>query len=396
MNELLRKEITLGAETIVVKVGTRVVTGANGHLDDVRIAQLAEQLNELVSQGRRVVLVSSGAVGAGMDQLGLSERPRDLAQLQAVAAVGQAKLIETYDRTFRVHGRHAAQVLLTAQDLDDRASYLNVRNTLLSLLEFKTIPIINENDTVAVEELMTTFGDNDRLAALVTNLLGAQLLVMLSDIDGLYDGDPQDESTSRISIVKELDDEIRGYAAGAQHESGKGGMISKLNASEIVTSAGENVIIASGHQDNVLGRIFQGDDVGTLFVAQDKSLNSRMRWLKYSAQPRGRLQVDEGALRAIRDDGSSLLPIGITHVEGDFDKGGVVEVCDPEGNVFARGLSNYNAEAVSRIQGVQSDQIFEILGHQPYEEVIHRDNMTLSEADSRRRSEEQESGESRK
>jgi glutamate 5-kinase len=396
MNELLRKEITLGAETIVVKVGTRVVTGANGHLDDVRIAQLAEQLNELVSQDRRVVLVSSGAVGAGMDQLGLSERPRDLAQLQAVAAVGQAKLIETYDRTFRVHGRHAAQVLLTAQDLDDRASYLNVRNTLLSLLEFKTIPIINENDTVAVEELMTTFGDNDRLAALVTNLLGAQLLVMLSDIDGLYDGDPQDESTSRISIVKELDDEIRGYAAGAQHESGKGGMISKLNASEIVTSAGENVIIASGHQDNVLGRIFQGDDVGTLFVAQDKSLNSRMRWLKYSAQPRGRLQVDEGALRAIRDDGSSLLPIGITHVEGDFDKGGVVEVCDPEGNAFARGLSNYNAEAVSRIQGVQSDQILEILGHQPYEEVIHRDNMTLAEADSRRRIEEQESGESRK
>ena len=325
------------------------------------------------------MLVSSGAVGAGMSELELDARPTDLARLQAVAAVGQAKLIEAYDRTFREHGRHAAQVLLTAQDLDDRASYLNVRNTLLSLMEFKAIPIINENDTVAVDELMTTFGDNDRLAALVTNLLGAELLVILSDVDGLYDGDPASESTSVISLVTELNDEIRAHASAASQGPGKGGMVSKLDAAQIVTAAGEQVIIASGHEENVLGRIVEGELLGTLFVAQGKALSSRKKWLMFSAQSRGRLHVDQGALQAIRDGGSSLLAIGITRVEGEFDKGGVVEICGPDGREFARGLSNYHAEAVTRIQGVQSDRILEILGHQPYEEVVHRDNLALLE-----------------
>ena len=381
MNDQLRKTVTSAAATIVVKVGTRVVTSASGHLDDERIARLADQLNKLVAGGRQVVLVSSGAVGAGMSELELDRRPEDLAKLQAVAAVGQAKLIEAYDRTFRKHGRHAAQVLLTAQDLDDRASYLNVRNTLLSLMEFKAIPIINENDTVAVDELMTTFGDNDRLAALVTNLLGAELLVILSDVDGLYDGDPASESTSVISLVTELNDEIRAHASAAFQGPGKGGMVSKLDAAQIVTAAGEQVIIASGHEENVLGRIIEGESLGTLFVAQGKSLSSRKKWLMFSAQSRGRLHVDQGALDAIRDDGSSLLAIGITRVEGEFDKGGVVEICGPDGREFARGLSNYHAEAVTRIRGVQSDRILEILGHQPYEEVVHRDNLALLESE---------------
>ncbi len=381
MNDQRRKEVTSAAAMIVVKVGTRVVTSASGHLDDGRIARLADQLNELVAGGRQVVLVSSGAVGAGMSELELDRRPEDLAKLQAVAAVGQAKLIEAYDRTFREHGRHAAQVLLTAQDLDDRASYLNVRNTLLSLMEFKAIPIINENDTVAVDELMTTFGDNDRLAALVTNLLGAELLVILSDVDGLYDGDPESESTGVISLVTELNDEIRAHASTDNEGPGKGGMISKLDAAQIVTAAGEQVIIASGHEENVLCRIVEGESLGTLFVAQGKSLSSRKKWLMFSAQSRGRLHVDQGALQAIRDGGSSLLAIGITRVEGEFDKGGVVEICGPDGSEFARGLSNYHAEAVARIQGMQSDRILQVLGHQPYEEVVHRDNLALLESE---------------
>ena len=381
MTEMLRKEVAAAARTIVVKVGTRVVTGDSGYLDDGRIARLAEQLNELVSQGRRVVLVSSGAVGAGMSELGLDARPTDLARLQAVAAVGQAKLIEAYDRIFRQHGRHAAQVLLTAQDLDDRAGYLNVRNTLFSLMEFKAIPIINENDTVAVDELMTTFGDNDRLAALVTNMLGAELLIILSDVDGLYDGDPGSESTDVVQLVSEWNEEVRGYASAAWEGPGRGGMISKLEAAEIVTTAGEQVIIASGHEENVLCRIVEGEALGTLFVSQGKALSSRKKWLRFSAQSRGRLYVDEGAQRAIRDEGSSLLAIGITRVEGDFDKGGVVEICEPDGREFARGLSNYDAEAVTRIQGMQSDRIPEILGHQPYDEVVHRDNLALLELD---------------
>lgn len=379
MNDQLREQVTSAAGTIVVKVGTRVVTSASGHLDDGRIAGLADQLNELVSRGRQVVLVSSGAVGAGMSELGLETRPTDLARLQAVAAVGQAKLIEAYDRTFRKHGRHAAQVLLTAQDLDDRASYLNVRHTLLSLLEFKAIPIINENDTVAVDELMTTFGDNDRLAALVTNLLGAQLLVILSDVDGLYDGDPKSESSEVISLVTELNDEIRGFASAAPDGPGKGGMVSKLDAAQIVTAAGEQVIIASGHAENVLCRIAEGEPLGTLFVPQGRPVSSRKKWLMFSAQARGRLLVDEGAEAAIRDEGSSLLAIGITQVEGEFNKGEVVEICGPGGREFARGLSNYDAEVVTRIQGMQSDRILGILGHQPYEEVVHRDNLALLE-----------------
>ena len=277
MADILRKEVADGARTIVVKVGTRVVTGDSGYLDDGRIARLAEQINELVSQGRRVVLVSSGAVGAGMSELGLDERPADLARLQAVAAVGQAKLIEAYDRTFRQHGRHAAQVLLTAKDLDDRAGYLNVRNTLFSLMEFKAIPVINENDTVAVDEHMTTFGDNDRLAALVTNMLGAELLVILSDVDGLYDGDPGSEATDVVRLVSEWNEEVRGFASTVWGGPGRGGMVSKLEAAEIVTTAGEQVIIASGHEENVLSRIIEGETLGTLFVSQGKALSSRKK-----------------------------------------------------------------------------------------------------------------------
>jgi len=377
MSELLRQEIAATAHTIVVKVGTRVLSRADGQLDEKHITRLAEELSQIREGGRRVVLVSSGAVGAGLGRLGLERRPTDLAQLQAVAAIGQTNLIETYDRTFRKHGHHAAQVLLTAEDTQDRTRYLNVRNTLRSLLDFDAIPIINENDTVAVEELMTTFGDNDRLAALVTNLLRAPLLVMLSDVDGLFDGDPAKPESKLISTVTRLDDSVRSLACDAATGMSKGGMASKLEAARIVTAAGENAIIANGHQPGILGRILAGESVGTLLLAEGKSVSPWKRWIGFSARPRGKLHLDPGAARAVANEGRSLLAIGIVNAEGEFNKGDVVTLCDENGQEIARGLTNYRASDIERIKGLKSDRIAQVLGHKPYEEVIHRDNLAL-------------------
>jgi len=377
MTDLLRQEIATSAHTLVVKVGTRVLTHADGRLDEQRIERLAEEIHGVIETGRRVVLVSSGAVGAGMSRLGLSHRPQNLAQLQAVAALGQAKLIETYDRAFRQYGRHAAQVLLTTDDLDHRPRYLNVRNTLRALLEMNAVPIINENDTVAVDELMTTFGDNDRLAAMVTNLLRAPLLLILSDVEGLFDGDPRSPESQRIPIVRRMDDKLLGYVRDQTTGLTKGGMASKLQAARIATAAGENVIIASGHEAGTLRRVLAGEDVGTLFLAEGKSVTPWKRWIGLAAQPRGRLRVDVGAQRAIQQEGRSLLAIGIVQVEGKFQKGDVVSLCDPAGREFARGLSNYPIADLQRIRGLKSDRIAHVLGHCPYEEVIHRDNMAV-------------------
>lgn len=377
MNDLVRQEIANTASTIVVKVGTRVVTREDGTLDDEQIGRISEELCQLIQLGRNVVLVSSGSVGAGMSQLGLTRRPRDVARLQAVAAVGQARLIEAYDRTFRKHHRTAAQVLLTADDLDDRTRYLNVRNTLRALLDFQTVPIVNENDTVAVDELVATFGDNDHLAALVTNLLRAPLLVILSDVEGLFDGDPEQDSSQLVSTVHRLDDEVMDYVRDRHGGFGKGGMASKLRAARIATTAGENVIIASGRRPGVLLQIMQGEPVGTLIVAQGKSISPRKRWIGFSAQSCGRITVDPGARTAIVRDGRSLLAIGIVAVEGQFRKGDLVTLCDERGAKLARGLSNYCVEEVERIRGLHSERIAQVLGHRPYEEVIHRDNMAV-------------------
>ena len=377
LNDLVRQEIATTADVIVVKLGTRVLTHADGTLDEGQIARLGEDVCQLIDLGHHVVLVSSGAVGAGMSQLGLGERPQDVAQLQAVAAVGQARLIEAYDRSFRRHNRTAAQVLLTADDLDNRTRYLNVRNTLRALLDFHTVPIINENDTVAVDELVATFGDNDRLAALVTNLLRAPLLVILSDVDGLYDGDPQLEQSQMISTVHELDESIMACVRDSRSALGTGGMASKLNAARIATTAGENVIIASGRQTGVLLQIVRGEEVGTLFLAQGKSISPRKRWIGFSAQVCGKIVVDAGACRAIVQQGRSLLAIGIVEVTGQFQKGDLVALCNQQGQEIAHGLSNYSAHEIQRIRGLRSDRIAQVLGHRPYEEAIHRDNMAV-------------------
>jgi len=377
MTDLLRQEIATAADTIVVKVGTRVLTGRDGRLDVGQIDSLSGQVNDVIAAGRKVVLVSSGAVGAGMGRLGLQRRPADLARLQAVAAVGQSILVEAYERSLALHGHHAAQVLLTADDLENRTGYLNARNTLRAILEFGGVPIINENDTVAVDELQNTFGDNDRLAAIVTNLIQAPLLVLLSDVEGLYDGDPSLPDHKVISTVGRFEPSILNLVRDRSGGLGRGGMASKLEAARLATAGGENVIIAGGRVPDVLPRIIAGQPVGTLFLAQGHTIAARKRWIGLTVQPRGRLVLDAGARRAVECENRSLLPIGVLAAEGDFAKGDIVSVQDADGNEFARGLTNYSAEMVRRIKGLRTEQIAQVLGKFPYDEVVHRDNMVV-------------------
>lgn len=378
MTDLLRQEIATAARTIVVKIGSRALAHPDGRLDEQQIANLADQVHRVIASGRKVVLVSSGAVASGMGRLGLKKRPTDLPHLQAVAAIGQGVLVEAYERCLSVHGHHAAQILLTAEDLDHRTRYLNARNTLLTLLELGAVPIINENDTVAVEELQTTFGDNDRLAALVTNLIQAPLLVLLSDVDGLYDGDPAEPGHQVIPTVERLEPAVFVLACDKASGLSKGGMASKLAAARICTTAGENVIIARGRAPEILLKVVAGEVVGTLFLAQGQSWAARKRWLGFSVQPRGQLTLDAGARDAVERRGRSLLAAGVLDVAGTFNKGDLVAVVDPAGEEFARGLTNYAADEIRRIKGLKSRQIAEELGHCPYEEVIHRDNLVVT------------------
>jgi glutamate 5-kinase len=378
MKDLLRQEIAALATTIVVKVGTRVLTRDDGQLDAERIQQLADQVYGVMSSGRKVVLVSSGAVGAGMGRLGLKKRPTDIAQLQAVAAVGQSSLVEVYERSLHRHGLHAAQVLLTAEDLEHRLRYLNARNTLVTLLNFGAVPIINENDTVAVEELHNTFGDNDRLAAIVTNLIRAPLLVLLSDVDGLFDGDPRQPGSRVIPTVDRLDAKVSALVRDRLGGLSKGGMASKLEAARLATTGGENVIIACGRTPDILARIVAGEPVGTLFLAQGETVAARKRWIGLTVKPRGRLLLDAGAKAAIELKGHSLLAAGVVAAEGQFHKGDVVGLRGPDGLEFARGLTNYSAEEIQRIKGLKTRQIAQVLGDCPYDEIIHRDNMVVT------------------
>jgi len=374
--DILRQEIA-ASTSWVVKVGTRVLTRDDGTLNEDRIAQLAEEIAALHAAGRHVTLVSSGAVGAGMSQLGLKQRPTSVAQLQAVAAVGQARLIETYDRTFRAHGRHAAQVLLTAADFNDRTRYLNVRNTVLALQQYGAVPVINENDTTSVEELASTFGDNDRLAALVTTALRAPLLVILSDVEGLYDRDPADPAAQVLPLVSELNESVLNLVRDKATGVSKGGMGSKLEAARICSAAGENVIVASGRREGVLSEILHGQLTGTLFIAQGKSVSPWKRWIGFTIQPRGQLTLDAGACRAIHGDGGSLLAIGVKACRGTFEKGDAVSLLTTSGKEIARGLINYNNAEMQRIKGLRSDLIPQVLGQTAYSEVIHRDNLAV-------------------
>lgn len=378
---LPREAIAAAAGLIVVKVGTRVLTRPDGLLDTGRIESLGHQFNALLAAGKHVVLVSSGAVGAGMGRMGLTRRPTELAHLQAVAAIGQSGLVEAYERALRAQGRHVAQVLLVADDFKDRARYLNIRNTLRALLDYRAIPIINENDTVSVEELRTSFGDNDRLAALVATLLGAPLLVLLSDVDGLYDRHPEEPGAAALATVPQIDAAVEALARDRAGGLSKGGMASKIAAARIVTEAGGHCIIASGRDNDVLPRIMRGETVGTLFPGRAAAMPAWKRWLGWSADVRGTVTVDAGARDAVVDTGRSLLAAGVRNVVGTFSTGDLVALADAEGHVFARGLVNYSADELQQIQGLKTDRIAAVLGYCPYDEVIHRDNLAVVRRD---------------
>ena len=376
MLDPVRQEVVALAHTVVVKVGTNVLTRADGALEPARIQALADQIHRLRASGRKVALVSSGAIGAGMGRLGLAKRPTDLRQLQACAAVGQMFLMRAYEDCLAKHQIPTAQLLLTAGDFDSRARYLNARNTIVTLFEWGCLPIINENDTVSVAEIR--FGDNDHLAALVTNLLQAPLLVLLSVVDGLYSADPKtDPNAELVHTVPSIDAEILDHAGVSRSALGSGGMRSKLRAARLATAAGESVVMASGERTDVLDAIFRAEPVGTLFLPHNTTMPAWKRWLGYAARPRGRFVVDAGARQAVQARGCSLLPIGVVQVVGTFGKGEVVSLCDGEGQEFARGLTNYSSAAADRLRGLRSEQIRETLGELPYEEVVHRDNLVV-------------------
>ncbi|MTV48025.1 glutamate 5-kinase [Heliobacillus mobilis] len=366
------------ARRIVVKVGTSTLTHGTGKLNLEQIEKLVRQLADLANQGYELLLVSSGAVGAGMGRLGLQKRPKTVPEKQACAAVGQGILMHMYEKLFAEYGQVVAQVLLTRDDLAFRKRYINAGNTLESLLRMGVIPIINENDTVAVDEIRLRFGDNDTLSAMVASLVHSDVLVLLTDIDGLYTANPRvDPSAVLIHEVAEITPEIESMAAGAGSNLGTGGMTTKLQAARISVDSGVAMVIAPGNRPNVLREIMAGDDVGTLFIPAEKPLPGYKRWLAFGSACSGRITIDQGAVAALITGGKSLLPCGIVMTEGDYQSGDMVSIIAPEGYEVARGVTHYSADQVQRIMGKQCQDIEPLLGIKGFDEVIHRDNLTV-------------------
>jgi glutamate 5-kinase len=361
---------------LVVKVGTGLITQPKVGPDPDRIAALAGDI-AAVREGREIVLVSSGAIATGMARLALAERPRTIPEKQAAAAVGQSALMWHYEHAFKRHGLPVGQVLLTAHDISDRARYLNARNTLLALLKFGVLPVVNENDTVAVEEIKV--GDNDNLSALVASLIDADLLVVLTDVDGLYTSDPaKDPAATKLDMVETITEEIERLVWDSAGAGSVGGMATKLQAAQKAAAAGVPMVIASGRRQGVLGRILKGEPVGTYFAPKADRLAARKRWIAFAVAPQGRLTVDAGAQQALTQHGKSLLPSGVAKVEGDFAAGEVVAlVGDGNDREFARGLVNFDAHELRRIQGAKTREIAERLGYKSFDEVIHRDNLVV-------------------
>ncbi|MEW8958729.1 glutamate 5-kinase [Neomoorella humiferrea] len=376
MTERECREALQHARRLVVKVGTSTLTHKTGKLNLERMERLVRELVDQVNAGRQVVLVTSGAVGAGMGRLGLKEKPKTLPEKQAAAAVGQGLLMHMYEKFFSDYGLLVAQVLLTRDDLADRRRYLNSRHTLATLLKMGVVPIVNENDTVAVDEIRV--GDNDTLAALVAGLVDADLLILLTDTGGLYTADPlTDKGATLLSCVTEITPEIEALAGGAGSTWSTGGMATKIQAARLVTSFGIPMVITSGLEGGRIGAVLRGEEVGTIFIPREHRAHTRKRWLAYGPAPQGEILVDAGAARAICRNGKSLLPGGVVAVNGDFEQGAIVSIIDPNGKEIARGMSNYSAEAVRRIQGRKTKEIGEILGYKDYDEIIHRDNMIV-------------------
>jgi glutamate 5-kinase len=363
---------------VVAKVGTNVLTAGGDRLDLEVMASLVGQVARLREQGVQVAMVSSGAIAAGRHRLGVKGEARDVPQRQVLAAVGQPDLMYAYQQLFAWHGITIAQTLLSRRDLSDRQGYLNARNTLMALLQLGVVPIVNENDVVAVEEIEgAAIGDNDTLSALVANLVDADLLVILTDTDGLYTADPYlDPQAQLIRRVERIDAEVE-RLAGASHGPGRGGMITKVQAARLATASGTHVVIANGHSRDVLVRVVAGEQVGTLFPAAIDRLESRKRWMLSGLSWRGRIVIDEGAVKALRGGKASLLPAGVVGTAGDFQRGDVVAIVDAQGQQVACGIANYSAQEVEAIKGLRSDRIAELLGYTYGQEVVHRDNLVL-------------------
>ncbi len=375
-NKGIRKERLGKAKRIVVKVGSSILASVEKGLHYEVFSRLTKEISDLKRQGYEVVLVSSGAIAAGMEKLGYRTRPRDITQKQATAAVGQTRLMNIYESYFSRYQQMIAQVLLTRDDLSHRRRFLNARNTLLTLLELGIIPVINENDTVAVDEIK--FGDNDNLSALITNLVGADLLVILTDIDGLCDSDPRVNPHARcIPLVEEIDTGMDGIIGETKSETSVGGMISKIQAARKASRFGIPTVVARGTREKVLHQILRGKEIGTLILPKGEALSSRKYWIAFNPKPKGDVTVDEGAKKAIVQKGKSLLPSGVVKIKGSFVRGDLISCLGPRGKEFARGLVNYSAAELEKIKGLRSDRIESTLGYKYCDEVIHRDDLVV-------------------
>lgn len=374
----VRQELS-SAQRIVIKIGSNLVATQDGALNAELLTNLVGEMAQLVQQGREVLLVTSGAVRIGLAKMGLVKGPKpDLSTRQAAAAVGQVELIAYYNSLFGANGCLIGQLLLTGDDLTDRQRYLHTRNTLLPMLHrYQVIPVINENDSVSVEGVQ--IGENDRLAALIAGKVQCDLLIILSDVDGLYTADPRlDSSATLFHEILSITPEIEKIAGGSTSGVGRGGMRSKISAAKIATRLGAHTVVTLGNHPQVINRILSGEEIGTLFIARDENRPcAKKQWFGFAATPRGTIQIDTGAVRALKEQGSSLLPVGIIEVTGSFHAGDVVSVQSNDCREIARGLVNYSSDELRLIAGQHTGQIEIILGYHPYDEAIHRDNLLL-------------------
>lgn len=377
-----RKEF-INAKRIVVKLGTNILRNDEGYVSLPRVFSFIEDMASLVKSGKEVIVITSGAVGLGRKRLGL-EGSTGTALKQACAAIGQGKLMSIYESGFDTYGLVAAQILLTEDDFSNRTRYLSLRTTLSKLLELGAIPVINQNDTVSTvyvdehyEHMQVCFTDNDKLSALVASELDADLLLILSDVNGLYDKNPKDNPNAKIiSVVDEVTDEIMSLGADAS-EGGRGGMKTKLKAARLVTRFGGKVLIANGKIPYIIGKIFAGEELGTMFLPQTEGLSDKKRWIGYATNIIGKVVVNQGAKKALIEKEKSLLPIGVVDVINEFKKGDVISILDEEKNEFARGIVNYDSDSCRKVLGCHSDNIIKILGFKNYDAIITRDNITI-------------------
>ena len=377
LNNEVSREALKKAKRIVIKVGTSTITYANGKRNFSQIDRLAREISDLQNQGKEMILVTSGAVAVGVDRMGLPGKPKTIPGKQAAAAVGQGVLMHTYEKFFADYGQIVAQVLITKTEAIDRHRYTNTRNTFMELMRQRVIPIVNENDVVALDELK--IGDNDNMSALVAGIVDADLVIILSDVDGLYTANPQTHPEAVIvSEVAEITPEIEASAGGVGSARGTGGMATKIQAAKAATSSGIHLVIASGTEKNAITRVLQGEELGTLFVSRENRLQFRKRWLAFGAKIAGSIVVDDGCAKAIRKAGGcSILPAGVFAVQGEFLPGSTVSVIDKDAHELARGLVHYSSAELEQIKGCNSGEIANILGHKNFDEVIHRDDLVI-------------------